>query len=406
MPVFQYKAADVSGDVFQGEMEAANHDAVIQRLREAGHIPIRAEEVAPSRRGRLLPGISLPRRRAGRADVAAFTYELATLLRAGFPLERALATLAGIAERAPFRSVLDGLLAEVRAGSRLSTALAANPRLFPHFYRDMVEAGEANDTLDASLGRLTELVGRSRVLRDEVLSAVLYPLVLAAAGVASLVIILALVMPEVATMFAESGQPLPWFTKMVVATGELVLAYAWVVALAGLLLYVVWRWHYGVPPLRARRDAFLLRLPLAGSVIVRLEAARFLRTLAMLIGNGVPLTEAVPSARERVSNEVVAGRIQSVVEGVRRGEGLARPLAEARVFPPLAGHLLQVAEESGNLESMLAQLASIYEDEVQSTLQRLTAVLEPAVVFGLALVFGATILSIVLAVLGIDATVS
>ena len=406
MPVFQYKAADVSGDVFQGEMEAASQDAVIRRLREQGHIPIRAEEVAPSKRGWFHPGVALAHRRPGRADTAAFTVELTTLLKAGFPLERAMATLAGIAERVPFRSVLEELLADVRDGSRLSTALAAHPRLFPRFYRDMVEAGEADGTLAAALERLTELTGRSRVLRDEVLSAVLYPLVLAAAGIASLVIILALVMPEVATMFAEAGQPLPWFTRMVVATGDLVLAYAWVIALAGLLLYAAWRWHHAVPSRRARRDGYLLRLPIVGSLIVRFEAARFLRTLSMLIGKGVPLTEAVPSARERVSNEVVARRIQTVTEGVRRGEGLARPLAEARVFPPLAGHLLQVAEESGNLESMLAQLANIYEDEVQATLHRLTAVLEPAVVFGLALIFGATILSIVLAVLGIDATIS
>ena len=402
MPVFQYKAADVSGDIFQGEMEAASEDAVIRRLQEQGHIPIRAEEVAPAGRGRFLSGLARAKRRPDRAEAVAFTTELGTLLRAGLPLERALGTLAGIAEPTPFRDVLEGLHAEVRGGTRLSAALGAHPRLFPRFYRDMVEAGEAAGTLDASLARVAELHGRSRALRDEMLSALLYPLVLAAAGVASLAIILALVMPEVAAMFAEAGQSLPWFTRTVVTAGELVLAYGWVVALAVIAFYAVWRWHNTAPARRARRDAYLLRLPLVGPLIVRLEAARFLRTLATLVANGVPLTEAVPSARERISNEIVAGGIQAVAEGVRRGEGIARPLAEARVFPPLAGHLLQVGEESGNLESMLAQLANIYDGEVQSTLRRIAAALEPAVVLALTLLVGTVILSIVLAVLAVD----
>ena len=406
MPVFQYKAADVSGDVFQGEMEAASPDAVMRHLQEQGHILIRAEEVARAGRARLLTGIALPRRGASRAQALAFAGELSSLLEAGMPLERALATLAGVAERAPFRDVLETLLTEVAGGSRLSTALGAYPRLFPRFYRDMVETGEAGGTLGASLARVVELMDRSRTLRDEVTSAVLYPLVLAVTGIASLIIILALVMPRVATMFAEAGQPLPWFTQLVVAAGDFVLAYGWAVALGVVLLILIWRWHYAVPSRRTRRDGYLLRLPLVGALLIRVEAARFLRTLATLIGNGVPLTEAVPSARERVSNEVVAGGLQSVTEGVRRGEGLARPLAEARVFPPLTGHLLQVGEESGNLESMLAQLANIYDDEVQSTLRRLTAVLEPAVVLGLALIIGTAILSIVLAVLGVDTTIS
>jgi len=406
MPVFQYKASDVSGDVFQGEMEAASEDAVIRRLQEQGHIPIRAEEIAPSARGRWLPDVARAHRRPERADVAAFTIELTRLLKAGMPVERALEALAGIAERAPMRDVLERMLADVRAGARLSTALGAFPRLFPRFYRDMVEAGETSGALDASLEHLVELTERSRALREEALSALLYPLVLAAAGVASLVVILALVMPKVAIMFTEGGQHLPWFTKMVVSAGEFLLAYSWAIVLGALLLYVAWRWHRAAGARRARSDGYLLRLPLVGDLLVRLEAARFLRTLATLVGHGVPLTEAVPAARERVSNEVVAEGIQRVAEGVRRGEGLARPFAEARVFPPLAGHLLQVGEESGNLDSMLTQLADIYDDEVQSTLRRLTAVLEPAVVLGLTLIIGAVILSIVLAVLGVDTTIS
>ena len=402
MPVFHYKAANISGDVVQGEMEAASQDALIRHLQAQGHIPIRAEEITGSGSGEAPAVFALPRRRAGRADVSVFTIELATLLQAGLPLDKALETLVGIADRTPFREVLEDLLAQVRGGAFLSAALESHGRLFSRFYRNMVKAGEASGALDAALARLAEFMDRSRELRDSILSALLYPMVLVFVGIVSMTIILGLVIPKISTMFAEAGQQLPWFTQVVVSSGHFVQDYGWVMALAGAAIFIFLRRQYADPVSRLRWDGRLLRLPLVGPLIARLEAARFTRTLGTLLSNGVPLLDAIAIAKEVVANQVVADGIRRVSERVRQGEGLARPLSEARVFPPLAGHLLQVGEESGNLEAMLTQLAQIYEREVKSALRRLMAVLEPALILGLAVIIAAIILSIVVAILSIN----
>ena len=402
MPVFQYKAATSSGDVVQGEMEAASQEAVIRRLQAEGHIPIRAEEITRSVSGETPSAFTFQRRRPGRADVNVFTIELATLLQAGLSLDKALEMLVTIADRSPFRDVLENLLTQVRGGAFLSVALESHGRLFSHFYRNMVKAGEAGGALDAALARLAEFMDRSRELRDSVFSALLYPIVLVAVGILSMAVILGVVIPRISEMFAEAGQQLPWFTQMVVATGGFVQGYWWLMALAVIALYIFMRRQYANPVSRLPWDGCWLRLPLVGALIARLEAARFTRTLGTLLGNGVPLLDAIAIAKEVVANQVIAEGIRHVAERVRQGEGLARPLTEVRVFPPLAGHLMQVGEESGNLEAMLMQLAQIYEREVQSALRRLMAVLEPALILGLAVVIAAIILSVVIAILSIN----
>ncbi len=402
MPIFEYKAATNSGDVVQGEMEAVNQDAVIRRLQAEGHIPIRAEEITRSASSETPSAFTFQRRRPGRADVNVFTIELATLLQAGLALDKALEMLIAIAEKSPFRDVLEKLLAQVRGGASLSAALESHGRLFSRFYRNMVKAGEASGALDVALARLAEFMERSRELRDSVLSALLYPVVLVVVGVLSMAVILGLVIPKISEMFAEAGQQLPWFTRLVVAAGGMVENYWWLMALVAVGLYLFMRHQYAQHASRLRWDGRLLRLPLVGALIARLEAARFTRTLGTLLGNGVPLLDAIAIAKEVVANQVIAEGIRRVIEQVRQGEGLARPLTEARVFPPLAGHLMQVGEESGNLEAMLMQLAQIYEREVQSALRRLMAVLEPTLILGLAVVIAAIILSVVMAILSIN----
>jgi general secretion pathway protein F len=234
------------------------------------------------------------------------------------------------------------------------------------------------------------------------LSSLLYPIVLVSVGLVSIAIVLALVIPKISQMFAESGQTLPWFTQMVIATGGIVQNYWWVMVVVAGGLYVFIRQQYAHPQSRLRWDARLLRLPVIGALIARLEAARFTRTLGALLGEDIPLFDAVTIAREVIVNQAVAEGMDQVVERVRQGEGLARPLTEVRVFPPLAGHLIQVGEESGNLDAMLLQLAQIYDHDLQSALRRVTAVLEPALILGLAVIVAGIMLSIVIAILDVN----
>ena len=402
MSRFQYKAATINGDVVEGQMEAVNQDAVIRDLQSQGHIPIRAEEIRESAPVVASSMFSFHRPRASRADVSVFTLELSTLLQAGLPLEKALEMLVKLAEIGPFREVLAKLLGDVRGGATLSVALESHGRLFSRFYRNMIRAGEASGALDSALARLAEFMERSRQLRDTVLSAMIYPAVLVVVGCISMGVILGIVIPRLSVMFEEAGQQLPWFTQVVVATGDFVRHYWWVLALIVVSLWLYARQQYADPVSRLRWDRRWFSLPLIGPLIARLEAARFTRTLGTLLGNGVPLLDAIAIAKEVVANQFIADGIRRVSERVREGEGLARPLTAAGVFPPLAGHLMQVGEETGSLEAMLMRLAEIYESEVRSSLRRLMAVLEPALILGLAVVIAAIILSIVMAVLSIN----
>ena len=402
MPRFQYKAATINGDVVEGQMEAVNQDAVIRGLQSQGHIPIRAEEIRESTPVVASSMFSFHRPRASRADVSVFTLELSTLLQAGLPLEKALEMLVKLAEIGPFREVLAKLLGDVRGGATLSVALESHGRLFSRFYRNMIRAGEASGALDSALARLAEFMERSRQLRDTVLSAMIYPAVLVVVGCISMGVILGIVIPRLSVMFEEAGQQLPWFTQVVVATGDFVRHYWWVLALIVVSLWLYARQQYADPVSRLRWDRRWFSLPLIGPLIARLEAARFTRTLGTLLGNGVPLLDAIAIAKEVIANQFIADGIRRVSERVREGEGLARPLTAAGVFPPLAGHLMQVGEETGSLEAMLMRLAEIYESEVRSSLRRLMAVLEPALILGLAVVIAAIILSIVMAVLSIN----
>lgn len=401
MPVFHYKAASAGGDVLEGQMQASSQEAVIRQLHALGHVPIRADEIGsptPARTSRAL----FQRSRVTRRDITEFTLELATLLEAGMPLDKALEMLAQLADKKAKRELLSRLHSAVREGAYLSVALESGERLFSPFYRNMVKAGEAAGALDAALERLADFMERAREMRDSVVSALIYPVILVLVGCVSMAIILGFVIPRIAKMFDQADQALPWFTQVVVATGEFVQHYGWVLAILIVSMFLYARRLLADPAIRLRFDGWFLGLPLVSDLVSKLETARFTRTLGTLLGGGVPMLDALAIARQVIANQFIAKGIDKVAERVRQGEGLARPLQDSGVFPRLAGHLLQVGEETGNLEKMLVRLAEIHEREVQTVLRRLMAVLEPLLIVGLAVVIAGLILSVVVPIFSIN----
>lgn len=402
MPLFRYKAALPSGEVVEGEMEVSDQDVVIRRLHAQGYLPIRADPVTAARAPRSARALRLGQRGVSRREVEELTGELATLLQAGLALDKALEVLQGLGEREPVCALLARLQAEVRGGASLSAAMESQGAVFSRFHVNMVRAGEAAGALDAALARLAEFMERSRELRESVTSALVYPLILVCVAVLSLAVILTFVVPRFSQMFADAGQTLPLPTQVVIAAGDFFQHWWWLLAvmLASVWLYMrrVWR----DPAKRRPWDARLLRAPMVGGLVTRIETARFARTLGTLLRNGVPLLASVGIAREILANQVVAQGVERVAQSIREGQGLARPLLEVRVFPPLATQLLQLGEETGNLEEMLLRVATIYEREVQTTLRRLIAVLEPAMILGLGVLVGGIILSIVMAILKVN----
>lgn len=411
MPWFDYRAATADGELTEGRLDAVDIATAARRLQADGLVPMHIAPTRPASGGRLFAGsprwlasgpLAWQRGRPGRGELDALTLQLATLLRAGLTLDQALQTLTTLTERPAARQLVETLGEAIRRGSSLSQALAAQDGLFDRFYLNMVRAGEATGSLDLALERLAAFKARSAALRTELLSALIYPAVLVVLAIAAVAVMLAYVVPQFSTLFAEAGRPLPWLTRLVVSTGQLVEAWWWALLLGlTLALYGLYRqWHS--PEGRERWEHRLLRLPLAGALIRRLEAARFTRTLATLLGSGVALPDALDIARQTIGNGVIAHRLGSVARRVRQGEGLSRPLAEAAVFPALAGQLVRIGEETGRLEPMLEQLATLYDGEVRTGLARALTLAEPMIILLIAGLITLILLSVILAVLEIN----
>jgi len=402
MPQFTYKSVGAAGEVLEGQMEARDQAAVVERLRSMGSLPVRVEPVRAASSGGLA-GLLWGRGKAiSQKEVGVLTQELATLVRAGLPLDRALEILIGIAENERVERVLVHIQDEVRGGAALATALEAQGGAFSRLYINMIRAGEAGGALDTVLERLAEYLERARALKDTVLSALIYPTILLVVAVLSVVLLLVKVIPSFAQMFKDMGAALPLPTQIVMAAGEFLTGYWWVLLLgvAGGAIYV--RRQLSHPATRRRWDRRFLRWPLVGDLVAKVEVARFSRTLGTLVGNGVPLLTALSIVRDTLSNQIMVEEVVTVAEGLKRGQGLAEPLAAAGVFPLLAVHMIRVGEETGRLEEMLLQVANTYDREVQTAVKRLLAVLEPVLILGLAVIIAGIIMSVLVAILGVN----
>jgi general secretion pathway protein F len=399
MARFAYKAVGADGEVVEGEVEAVNREAVIDRLHAQGQVPIRAEEIRGAA-GRAFSFRLLPeRRRVRRGDVSLLTRELATLLTAGLPLDRALSVLGELSAAAPVRAVTLDLRDRVRGGAALAEALEAHPEVFPNFYVGMVRAGEAGGTLEEVLGRLADGLERAEALRENLRSALRYPVIVVIMAVVSLGVLMTLVIPEFRPMFEDAGAALPLSTAVIIATSDFLRDYWWLLLGLCLALALALRQHNRTPAGRLRWDTWWSRAPLFGELIRKVEIARFARTLGTLLANGVSVLNALSMTTEVLGNRAVAQAIGRTQGRLAKGEGLSGPLAESGVVPGLALQLIQVGEETGQLESMLLRIADIYDDEVKRSVERLLSILVPLMTIALGLLIAAIIGSMMAAIL-------
>jgi general secretion pathway protein F len=402
VPVFAYRAADRTGRTVDGVMEAYDTHAVIERLHREQYYPLRVE--AAERRGRLGLGLGLALApRVPAQDVLAFTQQLATLTEAGLPLERALVVLGDLTGGRRLHQIVQDVAQSVRTGSTLADALARHqPRPFSRLYVNTVRAGERGGVLELALRRLADHLDAARELREAVVSALIYPALLLTVGVGAVVFLLTFVLPRFAVILADLGQTLPLPTRIVLATSDALVAYWWAIAAVALLAALGWQVLTRSDAGRIRVDTWLLDLPLAGDLLRKIEVGRAVQTLGTLLSAGVPLLSALDVAREGAGNRLVAGALGTVHGGVKRGEGLARPMAETGVFPALAIHMVRVGEETGRLDEMLGRVAATYEREIRVAVRRFIATLEPAIIVVLGLVVLGIVLSILLAILSVN----
>ncbi|MBI2883508.1 MAG: type II secretion system F family protein [Candidatus Methylomirabilis oxyfera] len=355
MGTFQYTATDRTAKIVQGSMEAADERAVVAWLRANGYYPIKVGQ--PD--GATAAGPSVVRlpttlaRGPSVQDVLAFTQQLATLLEAGMELDRSLAILLDLTDNQRLRSILRGILTDIQTGSSFADSLAKHPRLFSRLYVNMVKAGEASGVLEVILARLAGFLERSKAVRDEVTSALIYPALLLFVGGGAVVVMMNFVIPRFAQIFADTKQLMPLPTRILLAISAFTTDYWWV--FIGLIIvgWIGLRAYLQTEQGKMQWDQWKLSLPLVGSLIREIEVSRFARTFGTLLQSGVPVLNAVSIVRETVTNRVIAGAMSRLQEGVKRGEGISGPLRATTGFPSFSIPMARVGEETGRLDEML-----------------------------------------------------
>jgi general secretion pathway protein F len=406
MPVFRYRAVNAAGDIAAGEFDAANESEIVDRLRDQGLIPMQVtaaggDRAAPGQKSAGRRRWFTPRR-VTRDHLLAFTSELATLLRAGLPLDRALEILIGLAAVPPVARLLQTIRDSVRGGKSLSQALDMHREVFSRFYVNIVRAGEAGGALGVVLTRLADTMERNKDLRESVKSALIYPIILVCVAVTSVMVLLVFVVPQFQQTFAQAGKALPLPTQLVIFVGTGLRKYWWLMLFIVLATVWLFRRRLRRPAVRFRWDQRLLRWPLIGDLVGKVEVARFARTLATLLGNGVTLLAGLSIVKETMTNTVLAQALDGVVTRLREGKGFGRPLVETGLYPRLATQMILVGEESGRLEEMLNRVADVYDREVAMAVKRFLSVLEPVLILGLAVLIGGIVFSILLGVMGMS----
>lgn len=400
MPTFFYRAVGRDGAIVNGVVEESTDRAAAVKLQDMGLVPLHLG----TRRSRRIWDMEINWRPGGigSRDLMFFTQELSTLVNSGLPLDRSLAICKELSGKKKLQALADEILQDLKRGKSLADSLAAHPRVFSKLYVNMVRAGEAGGALPLVLERLVEFQQSADELRSYLISSLIYPALLTLVGAASIVVLLNYVIPRFAEIFQEAGRALPLPTQILLGVSGFTQSYWWVFLLALGGLGVGFSRLLANPGGRLWWDGLKLKTAGIGEILKKVEMARISRTLGTLVHNAVPLVQALGIVREISGNRVIAQAIRAVAEGVKRGEGVAGPMRQSGVFPPLAVHLIEVGEETGRLDTMLLRLAEVYDKDVRAAVKNFIALFEPVMILVMGLVIGGIVISTVMAMVSIN----
>ncbi|MFT4176655.1 MAG: type II secretion system F family protein [Luteolibacter sp.] len=422
MANFHYSALDAKGEENTGVISAANEAEVIQKLRAQGLYPTKVEEEGKAPKGAAkakgkTAGKAVAAKGKGKAkadpkaktggrvkpkSLMIFTRQLATLIDSGLPLLRSLTVLGKQEPNPVMRATLGALADAVQGGSTFSEALSQHPKIFNKLYVNMVKAGELGGVLEIVLNRLAEYQEKAQKLKNKIVSAMVYPVIVMFIAVAILVFLMIFIVPKFKEMFAGQGEELPLISQIVFGMSEFMLArplfipnVAFLFIGFGLLayLYTLWGKTKGG---RLKIDKLKLHLPIFGDIQRKSAVSRFSRTLGTLVTSGVPILQALNITRDTAGNVVISSAIDKVHEAVKEGESIVTPLQASGVFPNMVISMVDVGEETGQLPEMLLKVADVYDDEVDNAVTALTSILEPIMIVVLAVVVGSVVFALFL----------
>lgn len=398
MPVFAYKGTNGAGKATRGHLDAENLRAARTKLKRDGIFLMELAEDTGAVAGRARSAgasFKLPSfQRISGLDLALVTRQAATLLSAGIPLVDSLAALTEQTEHPRLKSVLGMVRDRVNEGASFADSLAQS-RVFPDLYVSMIRAGEAGGALEQVLERLADYLESQVRLRNKVSSILIYPAVMFGFAMLVVAALVTVVLPQITELLASLNQPLPFYTRWIIAGSDFARGYWWAIGIAMLAAFAGFRAILATEGGRAAYDRTVLRLPVVGRIVRLIGISRFARTLSTLLAGGLPIVGALETAKHVANNSVLGGAIDAAKESITEGSSVARPLRASGEFPPLVTHMIEVGEQSGELEAMLSKVADTYEEQVETTVGRLTALLEPFLI----LIMVGIVMVIILAVL-------
>ncbi len=401
MPVFKYSGKARDGSSRKGEMEAPSREMAITQLRRQGvqvsSVRQKAREIELNIPG-LTGGIS-------DKDLVTFTRQFATMIDAGLPLVQCLEILGGQTENKTFSKAINKVRGDVESGSTFADALKKHPRVFNDLYVNMVAAGEAGGILDTILNRLSGYIEKNMALKKKVKAAMTYPSVIVLVAIGVVTLMMLFVIPSFAKMFEDFGGQLPGMTQFIINASNFMGKFWYIIfGVTVAILILIQRFHRTD---RGREviDAFLLKVPVMGTLIRKVAVAKFTRTLGTLISSGVPILEGLDIVAKTAGNRVVENAIIKTKIGISEGKTIAEPLQQTKVFPPMVVQMINVGEASGALDAMLGKIADFYDDEVDTTVDALSSLLEPILMVFLGGVIGYIVIAMYLPVFQLASTI-
>ena len=386
--VFVWEGKTRQGTVQKGELAANNKEEVLTLLRKQNILPIAVN--AKSREIKFKFG----QPKVTDKDVVILTRQLATMIDAGLPLVQCLDILGSQTENKTLATVVGQVRSDVESGATFADALKKHPKVFDNLYVNMVAAGEAGGILDTILQRLAAYMEKFAKIKRQIKSAMIYPSVILFVAVSVVALLMVVVVPMLANMFADMGQALPLPTRIVIAISNFLKGWGGLGTLIGIIAFFVGLKQFRKTEKGLRMtDAFALKVPVAGSLIQRVAVAKFTRTLGTLLTSGVPILEGLLIVSRTAGNKVVEESIVTTRQSVSEGKTLAEPLSKAKVFPAMVVQMISVGEATGALDNMLNKIADFYDDEVDSGVAALTSMLEPMLMIFLGVTVGFVIVA-------------
>ena len=401
--VYKYKAIDNTGRPIEAEFHANTKDEVLSMLREKGYTPVKIE--LQEQKSKDVGDIGLFQKKVKIKDISVFCKQLYTMLNAGMPLSNALDVLADQTENKVLRLTTKDVYSQVQTGAVLSQAMKKHKKIFPNLLITMVEAGEMTGNLDNVLAKMSEHYEKENKINSKIKGAMVYPAVLSVAAVAVVIFLLTFIMPTFTGMFTSSGVELPLPTRILMGISDALKNYWYIfIAVIGTIIFSINR--YGKTETGKRQfDNLKLRIPVVGSSVTKIATSRFTRTLSTLMASGIPIVPAMEAAANVTNNQIVIDGMKKVVEDVKKGLSISYLLKTMHFFPPMVISMVGIGEESGSLEDMLSKTADYYDEELDASIQKMLALLEPLLIVFMGVIVGFIVISMMLPIFDLSSTV-